>query len=350
MRKKWEDCILDEKSNIWDAVRLIQGNALQTALIVNEKRKLLGIITDGDIRRGLLDRVDFNSNVSRIMNSNPIVVTRDMEMSQIRRIMREKVLHLIPVVNKDRIVIDLVFFTDVINGTSIDTPVVLMAGGLGSRLKELTRDCPKPLLNVGNKPILETILENFIEQGFVNFYLSVNYKSELIENYFGDGSRYGVRINYLHEDKALGTAGALYMLPDDVGHPVIIMNGDILTKVNFKKLIKHHIETKSVATMAVRKYKEKIPYGVIIADNGKIREIQEKPEKEYKVNAGIYILSREAIDIIPQNEFYNMTQLFEDLIKSDNIVSEYIVNDYWIDIGKIEDFEKANIDFDKLFI
>lgn len=350
MNSKLDKVLLHKDSDIWDAVKLIQGNALQTALVVDDNRKLLGIVTDGDIRRAILDRMDFNANVAKVMNSKPTVATMEMDISEIRKLMKEKVIHLMPVIDADNIVVDIVFFTDVMNGASVDTPVVLMAGGIGSRLKELTKDRPKPLLNVGNKPLLETILENFIEQGFVNFYFSVNYKSEQIEGFFGDGSRYGVKINYLHEDKALGTAGALYMLPEDISYPVIIMNGDILTKVDFKKLIKFHRKSNSVATMAVRRYTEKIPYGVIVSDNDRIKKIQEKPEKDYNVNAGIYILGEDAIKRIPKNEFYNMTQLFEDMINAGDIVSQYEINDYWIDIGKIEDFEKANMDFGRFFI
>ncbi|MDD5929225.1 MAG: nucleotidyltransferase family protein [Spirochaetales bacterium] len=348
MKNKLEKCILNKDSTIWDAVKLIQKNALQTALIVDNNNKLLGIITDGDIRRALLNRIDFGVNVSKIMNKNPVVVKKDLEISKIRRIMKENVLHLIPVVENDGTVIDLVFFTDVINANILNNPVVLMAGGLGSRLKELTKECPKPLLNVGNKPILETIIENFIEQGFVNFYLSVNYKSEQIESYFGDGSRYGVSIKYLHEKKALGTAGALSNLPEDIEDPVIVMNGDILTKIDFTKMMLSHEKSKSVATMAVRPYTEKIPYGVINSKDGIINSIKEKPEINYKVNAGIYILNKSAINKIPKNEFYNMTQLFEKLIKTKRLVSEYVVNEYWIDIGRIEDFNKANIDIVKI--
>jgi len=218
----------------------------------------------------------------------------------------------------------------------------LMAGGLGSRLGELTKDTPKPLLKVGTKPILEVILENFISHGFHRFYISVNYKAEMIRDYFGDGSRWGVEIRYLHEHKRLGTAGALSLLPDNPTLPVLVMNGDLLTKVNFRQLIDFHNETNSKATMCVREFELQVPYGVVQIANHRLRAIEEKPVQRFFVNGGIYVLSPDMLQFIPEDSFYDMPTLFDEIIARGEETSVFPIREYWIDIGRADDFERAN--------
>jgi NDP-sugar pyrophosphorylase family protein len=227
--------------------------------------------------------------------------------------------------------------------------VVLMAGGLGTRLAPLTDNCPKPLLKVGNKPILETIIENFISHGFKRFYLSVNYKAEMIEEYFGDGSRWGAEIRYLREDKKMGTAGALGLIPEPLTQPFLVMNGDLLTKVNFSQLLNFHQEQNAHATMCVREYDFQVPYGVVSVDKHRIKSIEEKPVHRFFVNAGIYVLDPEAVSLIPADMPYDMTSLFEQMTANEREVIAFPVREYWLDIGHRDDFERAAGDFARIF-
>jgi NDP-sugar pyrophosphorylase family protein len=216
-----------------------------------------------------------------------------------------------------------------------------MAGGLGTRLQPLTDECPKPLLMVNGKPILETILESFVEQGFKRIFLSINFKAEMIRNYFGAGERWGIQIEYLHENTCLGTAGALSLLPEKPTAPVIVMNGDLLTRTNFDNLLQFHITQGATATMVVREYDFQVPYGVVRLDGTRIDAIEEKPVHKFFVNAGIYALSPEALDYLPAGVFFDMPALFEHLITADKVTAAYPLREYWLDIGQLEEFERA---------
>jgi NDP-sugar pyrophosphorylase family protein len=227
--------------------------------------------------------------------------------------------------------------------------VLLMAGGLGSRLLPLTEVSPKPLLKVGNKPLLETILDNFIEYGFKHFFISVNYKAEMFENYFGDGSRWGIEIKYLKEKEKKGTAGALSLLPNVPSHPVLVMNGDLLTNINFTQLLDFHMQHKANATMCVRSYDFQVPYGVTEIEGNSIISLDEKPMQQFFVNAGIYVLEPSVFRLIPGNTFFDMTDLFGLMLEEKQEISAFPIREYWLDIGKIEDLEKANGEFKNHF-
>jgi NDP-sugar pyrophosphorylase family protein len=217
-----------------------------------------------------------------------------------------------------------------------------MAGGFGKRLHPLTVDTPKPLLPVGNRPILETILMQFIEAGFHNFYISIYYKADMIRKHFGDGSNWGVTIKYVHEDRPLGTAGSLGMLPQDIEKlPVLMMNGDLLTKVDFIQLLNFHNEQKSIATMCVRKYDFEVPYGVVTIENVNIQSIVEKPLQKFFVNAGIYILEPELISSVDGLSYIDMPNLLERQIKQGEKINAFPIHEYWLDIGRIEEYEQA---------
>jgi NDP-sugar pyrophosphorylase family protein len=257
-------------------------------------------------------------------------------------LMRRKVIHHLPLIDEDHRLVGLATLDDLVGAVERPNWVVLMAGGLGTRLHPLTKECPKPLLKVGEKPILEIILESFAEQGFKQIFLSVNYKAEMIQDYFGEGDRWGVQINYIHEKERLGTAGALSLLPGQPTTPMIVMNGDILTRTSFDSLLKFHEAQNAVATMAVREYDFQVPYGVVRVDGTKIEAIEEKPVQHFFVNAGIYTLSPKALAYIPKNTFFDMPTLFEHLIAANQPTAAYPLREYWIDIGRISDLEKAN--------
>ena len=224
-----------------------------------------------------------------------------------------------------------------------------MAGGLGTRLRPLTQDTPKPLLKVGNKPILETIIENFAKYGFVNITISVNYKADMIKEYFGDGSALGVNIDYIEESKRLGTAGALSLIKERPQEPFFVMNADLLTNVNFEHLLDFHLLERSVATMCVREYDYQVPYGVIETDGSLITSIKEKPLHKFFVNAGIYTLSPQVFEYIPKDEFYDMPTLFEDIIANNLKSVSFPIHEYWLDIGRMEEFEQAQNEYNEVF-
>jgi dTDP-glucose pyrophosphorylase len=348
--KKWQSILMCPAKSILEAIEIIDKGGLQIALVIDQNQHLLGTVTDGDIRRGLLRGITLDKPVKLIMNANPTVVVKGCGKQKIIGIMNSMNLRHIPVLDSSGKLIGLEFIDQLLNTEQKDNWVLLMAGGLGNRLKPLTDNCPKPLLNVGGKPVLETILDSFIEQGFSHFYISVNYKAGMIKNYFGDGSYWGVQIEYLHEKKKLGTAGALGLLPDPVDKPIIVMNGDILTKVDFRHLLNFHTEHQAQATMCVREYHMQIPYGVVQINKYKLRAIEEKPVKKFFVNAGLYVLDPCVLNNnIPANTYLDMPTLFDNLIKQKKETAIFPIREYWMDIGKHDDYERANGEFPEVF-
>lgn len=345
--KNWCTCLLKSTAKVVDAAKTIDSSQAKIAVVVDELGKLLGCVTDCDVRRAIVRGLDMESTpVTQIMTLNPKKIIQGSSEFSIHQMMLNQNVRQLPVIDENGIVCGVRILQEFESSRNIrKNAVVIMAGGLGTRLRPLTNDCPKPLLKIGDKPILEIILENFIQQGFCNFYISVNYKAEMIENYFGDGNKYGVSIQYLKEKNKLGTAGALSLLPKNIIEPIIVMNGDLLTKVNFIKLIEHHINNHADATMCVRDYRYQIPYGVVETKDWSIESLREKPTYSALVNAGIYVLNGNLLADIPQNEYFDMTDLFElNVSKKCNNIA-FPIREYWIDVGRIEDFERAQEEF-----
>ncbi|EKP04915.1 MULTISPECIES: nucleotidyltransferase family protein [Leptospira] len=345
--ENWEKSTLSSDRTLREAIQAIDASGIQLILVANENKILEGILTDGDIRRSILKNSNLDIKIQEVMNRNPMTVLSETSREEILSIMRNYVLHHIPVVDQNRRIVDLVTLDDLVGAVERPNWVVLMAGGLGKRLRPLTDQTPKPLLSVGGKPILESILESFSEQGFRKFFISVNYKAEMIRNYFGNGDRWKVKINYIDESKSLGTAGALAFIPFVPEHPLIVMNGDLLTRANFYSLLKFHEQEKSAATMSVREYDFQVPYGVVNVEGNCILNIEEKPVHKFYVNAGIYVLSPESLGNIPRNTFYDMPTLFENLISLDKKTCAYLLKEYWLDIGRLEEFERAQKEWGK---
>lgn len=347
MTKNWQNTRVAPTDSIRDTIQIIDQSSLQIALVIDEKGCLLGTATDGDIRRAILKGISLDAAIHSIMNASPTVAQAHDSTEQVLALMQHTRKHQIPILNSQGIVVDLAILESLLLQPTTTRPnaVVLMAGGLGTRLRPLTEHCPKPLLKVGSKPVLQTIIENFRDQGFKKFYLSVNYKAEMIEAYFGDGSAFAVSIEYLHENTRLGTAGALTLLPEQLEHPLIVMNGDLLTKVDYRKLLDFHHEHAATATMCVREYDFQVPYGVVEIDTHKIMGIQEKPIQRFFVNAGIYVLQPEALALIPAHSFFDMPTLFEKVLANAGECAAFPVREYWIDIGQLADLERANLEF-----
>lgn len=330
-------------------MEVLSRECMQITLVVDDGKHLSGTVTDGDIRRALLSGKGLDSRLDEVMNPNPITGLADEGRESWQRTMHQHALRHLPLLDVQGEIVDLARY-EFPHEEERNNPVVLMVGGLGSRLRPLTNDTPKPLIKVGSKPLLETIIEGFADQGFHHIYLCIKYMGDRIRHYFGDGSRWGVKITYLEESEPLGTAGALSLFPGSAEVPMIVMNGDLLTKVDFRRLLEFHTRHGFKATMAVREYHHQVPYGVLeMASDYRLNGLVEKPVKRYHVNAGIYVLNPEAVDQVPRERYYDMTSLFEQLVASDELVGCFPIRDYWIDIGRLEDLEKAHGDYLELF-
>ena len=344
----WKRITLTPDTSIREALLNLDRSSMQIVLVADAAGRLLGTVTDGDLRRALLRGATLESPVEQAMNREPCV-GRQQESPLIwqQRMQRNALRHL-PILDRDGRLVDLIH--DKPKGPARwPNPVVLMLGGLGMRLRPLTRKVPKPMLMVGDKPILETILEHVAQQGFSHFYFCINYLGEMIRDHFGDGSRWGVQIEYVEEKQRLGTAGALGLLENPPEQDILVMNGDLLTKADLGALLSFHREHRHQATVCVREHRQQVPYGVMEMNGTRITRLVEKPIYRYFVNAGIYALSPEAVERVPKNRPYDMPQLLSDLMRRQLPVGGFPLTEYWLDIGQLPDFERAQADFDLHF-
>jgi dTDP-glucose pyrophosphorylase len=347
--KNYEEIVVSYKLTIKEALQVIDRGAMRIALIVDEDKKLIGTLTDGDIRRGLLTNLTLNDSIETIIYRNPIVCNVSDSREQILKIALQNKIYQIPIVDDSYRLVGIQEVNELLKKEGKANRVILMVGGLGSRLRPLTEKIPKPMLKVGDRPILETIILSFKKYGFVNIILCVNYKADVIVSYFGDGSSFGVNIDYIYENKRMGTAGALSLIEDDLTEPFFVMNGDLLTDINFEYMMDYHINNKSVATMGVREYSFQVPYGVVNVEGENIVNIEEKPTHNFFVSGGIYILNKEILSYIPTDKFYDMPTLFEKLIEQQLKSISFPIRDYWLDIGRIEEYKKANEEYSEVF-
>ncbi len=345
MASALEDSLLSSGATIRDAIETIDRSLHKIALVIDGDGRLTGTITDGDIRRALLAGRTTEHPAESIMFRSPLSASVDGALDEVERIAQRRQIRKVPVLDADGRVVAVHTIDGVGTGPFAENEVVLMAGGLGTRLQPLTKDSPKPLLNVGEKPMLETIVDQLVSQGFRTFHFSVRYKAEMVEAHFGNGDRWDAEFHYLHEDAPLGTAGALSLLPKRPTLPFIVMNADVLTKVDLMHLLDFHAETRAVATMCVRAHDVQIPFGVVATDGSRILSVEEKPVKKYFVNAGIYALAPEVLDRVPADEALDMPDLFNGLVAENCRVAAFPVREYWIDVGRHEDFRRANDDY-----
>lgn len=341
---------LSKDAKIKDALKILdEAIKYHIALVVDDNKKLIGTITDGDLRRGFIKGFTPEDSVSEVMNKNPVTLPENTSNAEIKNFLIGKKLRQIILADNGNIVKNIVTLDCLLIPTEKKNKVFLMVGGLGTRLRPLTDDKPKPMLEVGGKPILETIIANFIKEGFRDFYLSLNYKGEVIKNHFGDGSKFGCNIEYIEETKRMGTAGALSLIPEIPEHPMIVMNGDLLTKAKFSKIVDFHDKHEADATMGIREYNIQIPFGVVDIEENEIKALKEKPTHNFFVNAGIYVVSPDAIKEIPKDEFYDMPTLFDNLRNKSKKTLGFPVYEYWIDIGRKDQLDQANREFHNIF-
>lgn len=336
-------------TTILEAIKAIDAGGIQIAIIADSAGTLLGTVTDGDVRRGLLAGIGTDQPVRLIMNPKPRILKHGYTREAAIEMMRRLSIHQLPVVNAENQITGIELFDDLVAPREEHTWVVLMAGGLGTRLRPLTENLPKPMIPVGGRPLLETIVRNFETQGYRRIFLSVNYKSEIIREHFGDGLKFGVSIEYLTEDKRMGTAGALSLLPSLPLGPVIVMNGDLLTSVNFRHLVDFHRQQGARATMCVREYSFQVPYGVVKTEGSRLIALEEKPVHNFFVNAGVYVIDPSALVLLPPDTPFDMPQLFEAIASNGGTTSVFPIHEYWLDIGRIDDLERAQDDFRKVF-
>lgn len=340
--------VVIEDTPLIETLRRIDQGHLQLA-VVERDGKIVGTVTDGDVRRALLSGVGLDASVDRVMNRSPITAPSGISNTAALNLMRKHSIHQLPIVDERGRVVEVKLIDDLALAKHAEHWVVLMAGGLGSRLRPLTDDVPKPLIRVGDKPILETVLSGFVKAGFLKFFISVNYKAEMIRDYFGDGTAWGVDIEYLEEDARLGTAGALSLLPGHPEQPFFVMNGDLLTTVNFEQMLRYHREHKAFSTVCVREHSVTVPFGVIELDDHRLLGIREKPTQKFFVNAGVYLLDPGVLDHIGPNEMVDMPTLIDRTIASDKLSVVFPLREYWIDVGRLDDLQRASDEFQKIF-
>lgn len=326
-------------ATVRDAVTAIDRGARQIAFVV-EDGILVGAVSDGDVRRALLRGIDLDEPVSAIMNHDPARVGIDATQDDVDRVKAARGIRHIPVVDAEGRLIDVVGDGERI-AVAISTPVVLMAGGRGQRLYPITRDIPKPMIAIGDTPMIEVILQRLHAQGFRRVHVSVNYLGHLIEEHLGDGSALGLEITYLHETTPLGTAGALAQLDGAIGEPFVVMNSDLLTDVDLRRMLAFHRDLEAGATVGVREYGFEIPFGVVRVEDDLVQTLAEKPQHRELVSAGIYVLEPLALGLLERDVYFDMPTLIEMLIAAERRVGAYRIHEDWIDVGRPEDLERA---------
>ncbi|MBC8331877.1 MAG: nucleotidyltransferase family protein [Anaerolineae bacterium] len=347
------DLCISSGSVIRQVIEKINLNGLGIALVVDDKRILIGTITDGDVRRAILVGNDLDSPVDELLKNKasiyspkPITVSPRAERSEMLRLMKEYVIHQLPVLDDDGRVIALVTMDDLLTEEEqqkLPLQAVVMAGGFGTRLRPLTEELPKPLLPVGDRPLLERTIEQLRQAGIRNVSITTHFMAEKIKQHFGDGNVFGVDINYVEEITPLGTAGALGLM-DTPKDPLLVINGDILTQVNFRAMLAFHRQNQAALTVAVRRFEFKVPYGVIKSEGPFVKGLSEKPVLNFFVNAGIYLLEPSVYEYIHSDQHLDMTELIQILLDNDCKVASFPIVEYWLDIGQHTDYEQAQQD------
>jgi dTDP-glucose pyrophosphorylase/CBS domain-containing protein len=334
--------VIGSNQSIYDAMVAINDNWREVVLVDDCQKRIVGLVTDGDIRRGLLRGLRFDAPVVEIMSRDFVSVSPQRDRASVLDIMKSLYVRQVPVLNSRKRLVGIHFLTDLIGNGIKPNAAVIMAGGKGTRLRPLTESCPKPMVKVAGRPILERIVLHLVGYGIRKIFLSINYLGEMIETHFGDGSRFGCSIAYLREQKAMGTGGALSLLPAGLTDPIIVMNGDQITQVNIARLLEFHATQKVSATIGVRHHYVEIPFGVVRNQGNLLQELQEKPTVDYLVNAGIYVIDPSLIRLVPRNEEFPITALFDRLLKAERRVGIHHIDEEWIDVGRPDDLKKAN--------
>ena len=329
-------------ASVIDAMRIIDSGAAQIALVVDEQRRLVGTITDGDVRRGMLRGLSLDAPAEQLMNRRFRFVRTGENQATVLEMMRREALRQVPVLDAQARVVKLLLLQELLVPPQLPNAVVIMAGGKGTRLRPHTANCPKPMLLVDGKPMMEILLEQCIASGFKQFYLSVNYLREQIIDHFQDGSRWGVSVDYLVEDEPLGTAGSLQLLPDTLQEPFLVMNGDVLTRLDPSRLMRFHGDNNAAATLCVREHVLTLPFGVVQTKGVELAGFEEKPSYRQLVNAGIYVVSPQLLPLLPARQAADMPTLLQSAQQAGHRVAVCPIHEYWIDVGRPETLQQAH--------
>lgn len=343
-KSMWRRAILPASASVQDAIENLDEQAIQIVLIANEHGELIGTLSDGDIRRGLLKGMEMGSSVMGVVNRSPMVVPQNVEDDMVMQIMKANKIRQVPVVDERNVIVGLHLWDRISAVSAVPNTMIIMAGGKGTRLRPFTENRPKPMLHVAGKPMLEHILLNGIAEGFNSFIISLGYLGHMIESYFGDGRKLGVDISYIEETEPLGTAGALSLIEQSFELPFVVTNGDVLTNIQYGQLLAFHSQNQAAATMAVCSHEWQNPYGVVKLDGINIAGFEEKPVVSSHINAGVYALSNEALMYLPKAKYCDMPTLFETLQQAGKRAVAYPMHESWIDVGRPRDLEKANED------
>jgi dTDP-glucose pyrophosphorylase len=335
--KIWRQAILPANSTIQQAIRNLDQVAIKIVLVVNDRGELEGTVSDGDIRRGLLKGLDLNSPITSVIHRNALVVPPEMRREMVLPLMAANKIQQIPVVDEHHHVVGLHLWDEITTPPTRSNLMVIMAGGMGTRLRPYTENCPKPLLPVAGKPMLEHIIERAKLEGFSHFVLAIYYLGHMIEDHFGNGERLGVRIDYLREQSPLGTAGALELLNPRPNAPFVVTNGDVITDIRYGELLDFHIRHDAVATMAVRVHEWQHPFGVVQTQGVEIVGFEEKPVARSHINAGIYALDPDALSVLIADVLCDMPTLFQRLQAQAKRTVAYPMHEPWLDVGRPDD-------------
>ena len=342
-----KDCVFED-TTIRDVIKVIEFNPFRLAVVLSNDKKLIGTVTDGDIRRFFLKKNNLETLATNVMNRNPISVKLGTSENIIQNLRKKNLIRGIPVVDL-RGVFQYVSYEEtkhlkkINNNKKIDASAVIMAGGEGRRMMPLTKRLPKPMVKIDGIPLLQRQIINLKNIGITDIYISVNYLKDVIKDYFKDGKNFGVNISYIDEKQKMGTAGSLRLLPiSKHNKPLLVLNGDILTNFDFESLFEFHKKNISDITMAAINYEINVPFGVVENDGVNVLKIREKPSQKFLCNAGIYLLSKNILNDIPLNNFYDMTELIDITIMNGRKVKVFPIYEYWSDIGTIKDLEIAN--------
>ena len=337
----WRQSILPPNAAIHQAIQNLDQVAIKIVLVINEAGELEGTISDGDIRRGLLRGLNINNQIASIIHRNALVVPPEMGRETVMQIMVANKIQQIPVVNELHHVVGLHLWDEITTPQTRSNLMVIMAGGMGTRLRPHTENCPKPLLSVAGKPMLEHIIERAKLEGFSHFILAIHYLGQMIEDYFGNGERFGVRINYLREQSPLGTAGALGLLSPRPDASFVVTNGDVITDIRYGELLDFHIRHNAAATMAVRVHEWQHPFGVVQTKGADIIGFEEKPVARSHINAGVYVLEPDALSFLSPDAHCDMPTLFERLQAQIKRTVAYPMHEPWLDVGRPDDLNQA---------
>jgi dTDP-glucose pyrophosphorylase len=334
----WREILLDDDASIGQAIRILELTDKKIVFVVNEAKKILGTITDGDIRRALLSGINTSAVVTECLNRNPVVAFEKDSIEKINILFENKNISIVPILNDEYQITRIILREDLTTVVAEkDAVIVIMAGGVGKRLRPFTEGCPKPLIKVADKPIIVRIIEHAKNHGFTKFIISLGYLGDMLEEYLRDGSDYGVTISYVRDKKPLGTVGALSQIENLVQGDLVVVNGDIISNINYSELLKFHKSENADATMVVRPYVTSIPYGVPELRGSQIISLKEKPNFSCFINTGIYVLRSKVLEFLISGEYEDMPSLFEKLIARSKAITAFEHHGDWIDVGNSSD-------------